>query len=843
MAQYTEKYRFKKPGEDEFYNVNDQNENWDKNEEALKAIDEKIDNSISEGMIKTASGTANALTIETSGKFSYTQGRKIAFKAIANNTSNVTLNIDSKGAKTLKKLDGTQVAANGLKNGKVYEAYFDVDSDCFFLLARAEGDAIAENVLATKVFSNGDDIGLVGTMPNRGSVGTQNLTTEGAEYTIQAGYHNGLGKIKAVITGLIASVIKAGTTVGGILGTFTADATAAAGDMLSGKTAYVNGAKVTGTIPTIVNGQSYGSASADGGANSPITTYASNADVGAFDFPINGYANNATIRLHIYNLLAPNIKAGVKIGRTDKDGAFVQGTFTSDANAVASVMQSGYAGYVNGVKVTGNLVKNPNVIANTNHIESLEVTIQNGISGDGKRRLYLRHGSTSKHIVDPDMWVTTPVPDLLAQNILAGKNILGIAGGIPNKSFAANGNSYAAAKSAKGDGSGTLCVEPFTGYYEQGLNQFGFGNIWLNDPSYKAENIRAGYSIFGIAGTFNKEYGAGDNISGTKLRTAKSLLLDKYIVNNVFSAEKITIGSTDGCLYVYIGGNRYAKYDANGLVWDKTNANLSDGLDNNIGIACVGSNIFILKSVGTNSKVHQFGIDGTYIKSVSIPYQLSHIRADNTHLYAAATYGNMAHIIKIPQSDISAYSYHAYSTVAGVKYVINVAVDPASNRLFVYYQNTSNGYAIATIDKSTMGSFTLRANAAWMPINCFLYCPGDDTLYWTESYSGYNLKATNTADWQTTTVIAGLGAYISIGVTSEYMYYGYDLGSTFIGVSAYSNRIGQFYKFQNGGDTADGNNMAGIAASPLHPNVAMSMYIYNSANTYLRRALLGYTII
>jgi hypothetical protein len=39
MAQYTEKYRFKKPGEDEFYNVNDQNENWDKNEEALKAIE------------------------------------------------------------------------------------------------------------------------------------------------------------------------------------------------------------------------------------------------------------------------------------------------------------------------------------------------------------------------------------------------------------------------------------------------------------------------------------------------------------------------------------------------------------------------------------------------------------------------------------------------------------------------------------------------------------------------------------------------------------------------------------------------------------------------------------
>jgi hypothetical protein len=107
--------------------------------------------------------------------------------------------------------------------------------------------AVAGDILAPKT-AHARGIELTGMMPNNGSVGIKNLTTEGAEYTIPVGYHNGLGKVKAVITGLIASVIKAGTTVGGILGTFTSDATATASQMLSGAIAYVNGNKVIGNM-------------------------------------------------------------------------------------------------------------------------------------------------------------------------------------------------------------------------------------------------------------------------------------------------------------------------------------------------------------------------------------------------------------------------------------------------------------------------------------------------------------------------------------------------------------------------------------------------------------------
>lgn len=158
---------------------------------------------------------------------------------------------------------------------------------------KLKGDAQPGDVLLNKTFSNADGNDKVGTMPNNGSVGTQNLTTEGAEYTIPAGYHNGLGKVKAVIANLIASVIKAGVTVGGIVGTFTSDATAVAANILSGVTAYVNGSKITGTM-------------ANNGAVT-ITPSISNQTI-----PV-GYHNGSGYVAGDTDLVAANIKSGVNI--------------------------------------------------------------------------------------------------------------------------------------------------------------------------------------------------------------------------------------------------------------------------------------------------------------------------------------------------------------------------------------------------------------------------------------------------------------------------------------------------------------------------------------------------
>lgn len=86
-----------------------------------------------------------------------------------------------------------------------------------------------------------------GTMPNRGNLGTVTLTTNGQTHNLQAGYVSG-GSVVVAITNLSAENVKAGVNVGGVMGTFTNDATAHAAAILTGFSAYVNGVRVNGSM-------------------------------------------------------------------------------------------------------------------------------------------------------------------------------------------------------------------------------------------------------------------------------------------------------------------------------------------------------------------------------------------------------------------------------------------------------------------------------------------------------------------------------------------------------------------------------------------------------------------
>ena len=196
----------------------------------LKLLEHSFD-TIDKGLVldvgeSTGSGNNYVLNLGSITLSSANKGISFKFWADKNASGAVKIN----GTYNLIKPNGN--AVTNLKAGAPYTITYNGGTNFFLASGGGGTDDVnfsASDLLTGKTANNSDGEKVTGTMPNKGAV-TATLNC-GGSYTIPAGYHNGSGKVTA---NSLAS---------------QTSANAGAGDILSGKTAWVNGSKITGTMP------------------------------------------------------------------------------------------------------------------------------------------------------------------------------------------------------------------------------------------------------------------------------------------------------------------------------------------------------------------------------------------------------------------------------------------------------------------------------------------------------------------------------------------------------------------------------------------------------------------
>lgn len=319
MAGSSTNFGLIKPLTTEAYDVQVTSDNADK-------IDVALTDATS---FPTATGTGTAILVSKPSVLAMRVGMNLTFIASASNSgAATTLRINALAIANVYK-PGTTDAPN-IVAGKAYTVWYNGTN--FFLQASAEGTAAAAQVLAGYTFSSDAGTGLNGSMVNNGALGTYTPTT--TNQSIPAGYTTG-GTV-AGDTDLTAANIKQGVQIFGINGTFTSDSNAVAGEILSGKTAYVNGVKITGTI-----------------ASKGVQTYTP----GTTDQTITAgqYLSGDQTIAGDADLISANIKSGITIFGVAGNSNVVD---TSTGDAIAANILSGKIAWVDGVSVTGTMANN-----------------------------------------------------------------------------------------------------------------------------------------------------------------------------------------------------------------------------------------------------------------------------------------------------------------------------------------------------------------------------------------------------------------------------------------------------------------------------------------------------
>jgi hypothetical protein len=326
---------------------------------------------------------------------------------------------------------------------------------------------------------------------------------------------------------LSAENIKKDVTILGITGTMdenvsTADATATSADILSGKTAYVNGEKIEGSIfeadassivvqsdKVVVPGGYYSEAT----TKTLPTTEVSKPSItvsaaGVITATVNqgaGYTVGGTAQqtqqISGGNLKAENIKHGTTV-------LGVEGSYTDDATAESSELLKGKTAYVKGSKVTGTI--------ESKDAETYTPGTTAQIISSGK---YLRGDQTIKGD-----------ENLVAANIKSGVKIFGVTGSLTSgaddsNNLTATADDILNGKTALVKGNivtGTIESKEAETYTPTTTNQIIYSGKYLSgnqiiqgDANLLPENIKKGTTIFGVEGTANEGINPEGNINIT----------------------------------------------------------------------------------------------------------------------------------------------------------------------------------------------------------------------------------------------------------------------------------------------------------------------------------------
>ena len=402
-------------------------------------------------------------------------------------------------------------------------------------------------------------------------------------------------------------------------GVDTSDATAESSDIAEGEIAYVGGVKVTGNIPRktaetkeLSAGESYTIPSGIHDGNGKVTAKdlasQTEADAGPSDVAegktawVNGAKVTGTIPRKAAETkeIAAGESYDIPEGIHDGTGKVTAKSLSSQTpgTAEASDIAEGETAYVGGVKVTGNI---PRKTAETKELAAGEsYTIPSGIhDGNGK--------VTAKSLSSQ-----TPAT-AEAANILTGKNawVNGqkVEGTMPSYDLENNNVAWTLTSVPTGNGDATMVVNLEEGHYKAGSYDVGKlamykpsditpgasdievpGGAWFmngftvaGDADLIPENIKSGVNIFGVEGSFE---GGASFPNGTAWT--------KGIVpfNTPITIEDLYYGDD---IWVLSKNNSGLYYSTDGKTWTQSNANNGTFYDihyaNGIWVACSGISI------------------------------------------------------------------------------------------------------------------------------------------------------------------------------------------------------------------------------------------------------------